>query len=344
MAELNIRGVSKSFGEKRILNRVDFTAKSGEFVALLGPSGCGKTTLLNIISGIIKQDEGVVEIDGRDVSSLKTERRNIGVVFQNYALFEHMNVGQNLAYGLKIRKTPKEEIRRRVAETLALVRLEGMEKRAVAAMSGGEQQRVALGRAIIMKPDILLLDEPLSALDKKIREQMQIEIRRIQRETGITTVFVTHDQGEAITMADKIAIMKDGEIIDQGGPKEIYMEPKTLFSADFLGATNLLRGRYCKERQAVVQGEAAFFVGERNFADGQQMVAAVKEEHLRPGDKGIPGKIKGKVFLGQLVRLYVETDFGTLTTVDMERDWGEVPEGEQISLYGERFTCFAEEE
>ena len=239
MADLKIVDVRKSYGKKEVLKGVSLTAGTGEFLALLGPSGCGKTTLLNTISGIVRQDAGQVLVDGRDISRSPIEKRNIGVVFQNYALFAHMNVFENVAYPLRLKKVPKAELQQRVGQALETVRLDGYAPRRIAQLSGGEQQRVALARAIVYRPDILLLDEPLSALDRKIREQMQIEVRRIQREIGITTVFVTHDQGEALSMADRVLLMHGGQIIEDNTPAEVYLHPKSAFAADFIGASNV---------------------------------------------------------------------------------------------------------
>src|SRR5699024_986518 len=207
MAELQMVDLYKSFGDTNVLNGISFTVNDGEFLSLLGPSGCGKSTLLRIINGLEYSDTGSILLDGNDISNISVENRNIGMVFQNYALFPHMTVFNNIAYGLKLRKFKKPEIKEKVLDALKLVKLEGMENRKANQMSGGQQQRVALARALVIEPSILLLDEPLSALDKKIRSEMQYEIRNIQEKIGITTIFVTHDQEEAMIMSDKIVLM-----------------------------------------------------------------------------------------------------------------------------------------
>lgn len=239
---LTVENLKKSFGQHEVLKGVGFSVESGHFLSLLGPSGCGKTTILRIICGLETADEGKVLVDGTDVTKIRPEKRNIGLVFQNYALFPSMNVAKNVGYGLKMRKVPQTEIDRRVTEALELVKLGGYEPRRVTQLSGGEQQRVALARALVTKPNILLLDEPLSALDRKIRGEMQYEIRNIQRQIGITTVFVTHDQEEALTMSDQIILINQGRIEQQGDPFTIYSQPASVFASDFLGKANLLTG------------------------------------------------------------------------------------------------------
>jgi iron(III) transport system ATP-binding protein len=213
-------------------------------VCLLGPSGCGKTTLLRVLSGFLTPDEGSVEMDGKDVTLLPPDRRPTSLVFQNYALFPHMNVFDNIAFGLRLKKRPLQEIRDSIEEILELVGLSGMEERAIHQLSGGQQQRVALARALVMKPSVLLLDEPLSNLDAKLRVETRIQIRKIQQSVGITAIFVTHDQEEALTISDRIAIMNKGKIIQVGSPKEIYHKPNSSFVADFIGKSNFLSGDY----------------------------------------------------------------------------------------------------
>ena len=290
MADLKIVDVRKSYGKKEVLKGVSLTAGTGEFLALLGPSGCGKTTLLNTISGIVRQDAGQVLVDGRDISRSPIEKRNIGVVFQNYALFAHMNVFENVAYPLRLKKVPKAELQQRVGQALETVRLDGYAPRRIAQLSGGEQQRVALARAIVYRPDILLLDEPLSALDRKIREQMQIEVRRIQ--------------GEALSMADRVLLMHGGQIIEDNTPAEVYLHPKSAFAADFIGASNVLEGRY--EHGRVNAGGLALPVGEQAVSDGARVRALIKEENLAllpPGQGDLSARIQDKLFLGQSIRI-----------------------------------------
>jgi putative spermidine/putrescine transport system ATP-binding protein len=234
--------VTKRFGETMALNQVSLAIRPGEFMTLLGPSGCGKTTLLKLAAGFLGPDSGSIMIDGRCVNAVPTYQRNIGMMFQNYALFPHMSVADNVAYGLKTRGVPRQECRRRVAEALALVRLTGMDDRKPRQLSGGQQQRVALARALVINPAVLLLDEPFSALDKSLRGSMQIELREIQRKLGLTTIFVTHDQGEALSLSDRMAVMAEGRIRQLGTPVEIYRRPRDRFVASFVGDSNELRG------------------------------------------------------------------------------------------------------
>jgi ABC-type Fe3+/spermidine/putrescine transport system ATPase subunit len=239
---VRLRGISKRYGEVSAVKRLDLEIHRSDFLAILGPSGCGKTTLLRIIGGFVAPTTGSVEIDGRDVTSWGPEKRPTNTVFQGYGLFPHMSVRQNIAYGLKTAKRPPEEIQRRVDHAIALVRLEEFVNRSIDQLSGGQQQRVSLARALVMEPLVLLLDEPLAALDLKLRQAMQEELRRIHRQIGGTFVFVTHDQGEALGLANRIAVMDEGEIIQEGGPEEIYAAPKTRFVSTFIGEANVFAG------------------------------------------------------------------------------------------------------
>jgi len=238
MVSVELRNVSKRWGGFEL--RVDLSVRDGEFLTLLGPSGCGKTTTLRIVAGLEKPDSGRVFFGGRDVTDLEPSERNIGIVFQDYALFPHMTVFKNIAFGLEMRKLPREEVERRVQWALELVGLSGLENRYPEQLSGGQQQRVALARALVIEPEVLLLDEPLSSLDAKIRERLRSEIRRIQRELGITTIYVTHDQEEAMAVSDRIAVMNVGRIEGVGEPLELYYRPRTEFVARFLGISNIL--------------------------------------------------------------------------------------------------------
>lgn len=240
--DIELREVRKRFGETLAVDGVSFDVKRGEFLTLLGPSGCGKTTTLNMVAGFVRPDEGVVRIQDRNVTELPPYERDTGMVFQSYALFPHMTVGENVIFGLQMRKTPREEAAKRVADMLERVQLSGYENRYPRQLSGGQQQRVALARALVTKPAVLLLDEPLSNLDLKLREAMRFELKSLQRDLGITSVYVTHDQDEALVMSDRIAIMHDGRIDQIGTPEEIYESPATIFGATFIGATNLLEG------------------------------------------------------------------------------------------------------
>ncbi|HUR76294.1 MAG TPA: ABC transporter ATP-binding protein [Sporichthya sp.] len=237
---VRLEGLGKSYGEVDALAGVDLEVVEGEFFSMLGPSGSGKTTCLRIIAGLVPPTAGRVLLHGKDVTDLPPYRRDVNTVFQDYALFPHMNVGDNVAYGLMVEKVPKAERRKRAAEALAMVRLEGFEKRRPGEMSGGQRQRVALARALVKRPRVLLLDEPLGALDLKLREQMQRELKAIQAEVGITFIFVTHDQAEALTMSDRIAVFNEGRIVQVAPPAELYESPNSAFVAGFVGTSNLL--------------------------------------------------------------------------------------------------------
>ncbi len=242
MAEpaLQLASLTKRFGALTAVDAIDLTVAPGEFVTLLGPSGCGKTTTLNMIAGFIAPDAGTIRLQGRSVESLPPFRRDLGLVFQDYALFPHMTVAENVGFGLRMRRVPREAIARRVAEALDLVQLRGLDERRPLQLSGGQRQRVALARALVIRPAMLLLDEPLSNLDLKLREEMRVEISALQRQLGIATVFVTHDQGEALTMSDRIAVMREGRVEQIGTPGDIYERPSTRFVAGFIGTANLI--------------------------------------------------------------------------------------------------------
>ncbi len=236
---VEFKSVSKFFGDVKAVNRVDLQVHKGEFFSLLGPSGCGKTTSLRMIGGLEHPTEGDVFINNICVNNVPPYERDSSIVFQNLALFPHMTVAQNIAFGLKLKKMPRDQIKAKVSEMLGLVQLSGMEKRRPDQLSGGQQQRVAVARSLVLQPEVLLLDEPLAALDRKLRKEMQIELRRIQRDVGITFIYVTHDQKEALSMSDRIAVMKDGIIVQLGPPEQIYEQPRTRFVADFMGASNV---------------------------------------------------------------------------------------------------------
>lgn len=239
---LHLEGIAKDFGEGAVLRDLHLDVYPGEFLTLLGPSGCGKTTTLRIIAGLEQPTTGHVFLEGTDVTELPPEKRPVNTVFQNYALFPHMNVFQNIAYGLKLQKISKQEQKERVMAALSLVRLSGYEKRMPSQLSGGQKQRVAIARAVVLQPKILLLDEPLGALDLKLRQEMQKELKQLQQRLGITFIYITHDQEEALNMSSRIVIMRNGEIEQIGTPEDVYEHPKTLFAADFIGQSNLLHG------------------------------------------------------------------------------------------------------
>ncbi|WP_113704435.1 ABC transporter ATP-binding protein [Nonomuraea lactucae] len=323
MAELNaieLEGVVKEYlshGEVvQAVKGVTLGIAEGEFFSLLGPSGCGKTTTMRMIAGFEEPSRGMVKLHGQDVTNVPPNKRDVNMVFQSYALFPHMSVWDNVAFGLKQRKTPQEEIRRRVGEMLEIVDLTGREKRRPREMSGGQQQRVALARALVNRPRALLLDEPLGALDLKLRQAMQIELKRIQREVGITFVYVTHDQGEALTMSDRIAVMNDGLVEQLGGPREIYERPASAFVAGFIGTSNLLSG--------AASGGVMEFGGGRILVpelDGAVTVTVRPEKITICTDKPdgevsvVPGTVSEVVYLGTYTSYAVNLGGGTEVTV-----------------------------
>ncbi len=300
-AAVTFDGVTKSFGAVKALDDVSLEIGRGEFMTLLGPSGCGKTTLLKLAAGFLGPDSGSVAINGKLVNDLPTYKREIGMMFQNYALFPHMGVAENIAYGLKTRHVPRSEIRKRVADVLALVKLTNMDDRKPRQLSGGQQQRVALARALVINPTVLLLDEPFSALDKNLRASMQIELREIQRKLGLTTIFVTHDQSEALSMSDRMAVMSEGKIRQLGSPLEIYRRPGDRFVASFVGDTNCLRGELVgvEALEAVIAlGGLQIKVPAGHLAGAPASTAVdlfVRPEQLRIGNSGQPGTMAGRI-------------------------------------------------
>ncbi len=299
MAEisLEVKEIKKSFTEEEaVLDNISLKISKGEFITLLGSSGCGKTTTLRIIAGLEQPDAGSVWLDGREVTGLEPNQRNVNTVFQNYALFPHMNVAENIGYGLKLKKVPKSEIRKKVSQMLELVQLEGYEKRKPSELSGGQKQRVAIARALVNNPEVLLLDEPLGALDLQLRRAMQIELKHLQKKLGITFIYITHDQEEAINMSDRIAVMKDGRIEQIGTPDEIYNHPKTSYVATFVGNANILHGvtESIQGENAIVKiGNDRVIVkletsqqdtedtgGKQHLAAGEKVTLAVRSENI----------------------------------------------------------------
>ncbi|MEO7242423.1 MAG: ABC transporter ATP-binding protein [Variovorax sp.] len=293
IAAVSLQGVDKSYGDARVVDRLQLEVKQGEFLTLLGPSGCGKTTTLRMIAGFVRPTAGRVHIQGKDVTDVPPRDRNIGMVFQDYALFPHLTVAENIAFGLIERRSPRGQIASRVDALLKLIRLEGLEKRLPVQLSGGQQQRVALARAIAHPPQVLLLDEPLGALDLKMREHMQVEVRRIQQELGLTAVYVTHDQTEAMTMSDRVAVMNGGRLEQIGSPESIYDAPQTRFVASFIGKVNYLEGRLIAsvEGQARVETPVGICVCPVGAARvGDAVTLAIRPEHMviEPADGGTP--------------------------------------------------------
>lgn len=309
---LRIINVTKTFGVFKALDNISLTINEGEFVCFLGPSGCGKTTLLRAIAGLDIQTSGQIEQAGRDVSALPPAERDFGIVFQSYALFPNLTVHKNIAYGLENRRLKRAEVNRRVLELLALVGLSDQARKYPAQLSGGQQQRVALARALATSPGLLLLDEPLSALDAKVRAHLRQEVKSLQRQLGVTTIMVTHDQEEALTMADRIVVMKDGAIEQVGPPLQVYREPASVFVADFIGAMNFAPG--------VISGPGAVRLGEWNlncdingFPHGAPVTIAIRPEDIVLGEvtgdmeNSLPARIDGLEFLGSFVRARLAT-------------------------------------
>lgn len=305
---LELKGISKSFGTTDVLRDIDLSIERGEFITFLGASGCGKTTTLRIIAGLEMPDKGRVILEGKDVTMLEPHQRDVNTVFQNYALFPHMNVEANIGYGLRIRKVPKHEIKEKVRKMLELVQLSGYEKRMPQELSGGQKQRVAIARSLINSPRLLLLDEPLGALDLKLRRAMQTELKRLQKKLGITFLYITHDQEEAINMSDRIVVMRDGQFEQIGTPDEIYNRPKTSYVADFVGNANIISG--IVENIGVeltdirVNNHLITAKTVEGLQKGGRAVVAVRRENIkvcRECKKGLPAVITDKSFnAGQL--------------------------------------------
>ena len=341
MTGLRLSGLTKRYGPgPAAVDGMSLEVAAGEFLALLGPSGCGKTTCLRMLAGLVPPDEGGIEVGGRDVTALPPFRRNMGLVFQNYALFPHMDVAANVAFGLEMRSVSSAERARLVAEALRLVRLEGYERRRPRELSGGQQQRVALARALVIRPDVLLLDESLSNLDAKLREQMRLEIREIQRTLAITTVFVTHDQVEALSMCDRVAVMDSGRVSQVGTPEDLYERPANRFVAGFVGRANWLAGVARAGGVDLAGTRVAALHGE---ADGAAVELMLRPHRLRlrraggggaEGDASLPGKVRSLSYVGDVAQVEVETAAGRLV---VERgtdggDWRGFAEGEAVEV------------
>jgi len=310
MARLQLTALSKTYGDVRAVAAVDLDIRQGELVVLLGPSGCGKTTTLRMIAGFVAPTSGEIRLGGRDITGQPPWKRNTGLVFQSYALFPHLTVADNVAFGLRMRKMPQHETAARVMEVLRLVRLEGLAHRLPRELSGGQQQRVALARALVIEPDILLLDEPLSNLDAKLRQEVRVEIRELQRKLGLTTVMVTHDQEEALTMADRLVVMSDGQVQQVGSQRDLYENPANAFVAGFVGRTNLLRGRV--ESAGMFRSDSGMLIRCRDEAPSEGRTLALRPERLSlapapiaGADNCIPGTVEFASYLGGILEYYV---------------------------------------
>ena len=318
----------KSFGNIRALDGISLHVKSGELFFLLGASGCGKTTLLRCIAGLETPTSGSIHFGDRDVTKMPPHKREAAMVFQSYALWPHLTVGQNIAFGLEERKVPKPEIKRRVEEVLEMVQLPGFGDRSIDQMSGGQQQRVSLARALVVKPKCLLLDEPLSNLDAQLRVEMRREIRRIVKENGLTGIYVTHDQEEALAMADRMAVLTRGKIGQIGAPEEIYRAPLSAYVANFIGETNLIAGEAVETREGftiskTAMGSIVGRVTDPNWspAPGEALRLSIRPEawrlHKEHGDNAVEGKIVERAYLGQRIQYWIETAAGRQQVVEM---------------------------
>lgn len=343
MPQLNLEGVSKRFGSFVALDGISLNIPSGNLLCLLGPSGCGKTTLLRIIAGLESSDSGMVELDGEDLSLLPSHRRGIGMVFQSHALFPHLSVGENVTYSLQIDGVSKSEQKTRAEELLKMIRLPGVEDKRISQLSGGQRQRVAVARALARDPNIFLLDEPTSALDANLRETMQIELRRLQQELNITTIVVTHDQSEAMTLADLIAVMHDGTIEQVGSPLEIYDQPRTAFVADFIGQTNMFTAKWENGRVRVggieLRSQLMADVGE--LSSGNQVKVSIRRERVEMREDQnlhepncFPGKVGFVRNLGSLIEIHTDCEFATIVhTCSPKNVSSELKAGDSVILH-----------
>ena len=350
---IRVDGVVKRFGAVTAVDRVDLTVADGELFTLLGPSGCGKTTLLRLIAGFYQPDAGEIRFGDRVVTGLPPYRRNIGMVFQNYALWPHMTVAGNVTYGLRLRKVPAAEARERLEGALRKVKLTGLESRYPGQLSGGQQQRVALARALVLEPDILLLDEPLSNLDAKIRVEVRAEIRTLQQELRISTVYVTHDQEEALSLSDRVAVMQDGRVRQVGPPRELYERPRTRFVADFVGTNNLVDGRVVERRgetlvvdtalgpiraigDAGVTGDCVLAIRPENVMLARAVAAGIADSgRTAAGDDNVAGgRVVFAAYLGNTLRYDCEMAGGVVLKVDIRDPWHHdpLPIGREVAL------------
>jgi len=346
-AQLSLHDVTKTFGDVKAVNRISLGVQQGEFLTLLGPSGSGKTTTLNMIAGFEIPTSGQILLKDRDITSVAPNNRGIGMVFQNYALFPHMTVFDNIAFPLRMRKVPRQEIRERTGEVLELVELPGFEKRYPNQLSGGQQQRIALARALVFRPDILLMDEPLGALDKKLRDHMKLEIKHLQESLNITVIYVTHDQEEALTMSDRIAIMNNGQIVQLDNPTELYEAPASLFVADFIGESNFLEGKVIEieNERACVEAKQGLNVWVEKLPDlqpGEEATVAVRPEKIQifPDQtqlpEGIvncfPGQVEEVIYVGEanVYRVTLQPDVVLKVKVQSAGTTGRYRRGDKV--------------
>ena len=332
MAKLiELKGITKSFDGECVLNSINLYIRDGEFITLLGPSGCGKTTMLRIIGGFETADEGELYFNGAEISEVPPHKRKVNTVFQKYALFPHLNVYENIAFPLRMKKRPEEEIKTRVTEMLKMVALSGFENKSVSTLSGGQQQRVAIARALVSHPKVLLLDEPLGALDLKLRKDMQNELKTIQKAIGITFVYVTHDQEEALSMSDTIVVMADGEIQQIGTPTDIYNEPKNAFVADFIGESNIVDGVMLEDKKVRMSGHT-FECLDGGYAKGEQVDVVVRPEDVdvvTPEKGMLTGIVTNVTFKG--VHYEIIVDIGGFKWMIQSTDY--VAPDAKIGLY-----------
>jgi spermidine/putrescine transport system ATP-binding protein len=343
--EIELNKLTKQFAEVNAVAGIDLQIPAGEFFSLLGPSGCGKTTTLRMIAGFEQPTSGEILLDGTDVAYTPPHHRNVNTVFQNYALFPHLNVFDNIAFGLRRAKRPKAEIRERVGKSLELVQLSGYEKRKSSQLSGGQQQRVALARALVLNPAVLLLDEPLGALDAKLRKALQIELKALQQEVGITFLYVTHDQEEALTMSDRLAVMNAGHVEQVGAPQDVYEDPQTLFVADFLGVSNLMEARVVSSSRDACKVALDGYELETRGTD-RDVTGAAKivirperielEDHGAPsGQNRIPGMVERLVYVGSAVQVMVHAATGETLQALVQNKGTSLPyeQGTPVQLY-----------
>ena len=342
MAEsiVSLIDVEKRFGSNLVVRKMNMEIYEGEFLTLLGPSGCGKTTTLRMIAGFEDATSGIIKVQGERVENKEPYQRDVNTVFQNYALFPHMTVFDNVAYGLTIKKVPKDEIRQRVAEMLELVQLTDYERRKPDELSGGQKQRVAIARALINRPKVLLLDEPLGALDLKLRKQMQIELKRLQKKLGITFVYVTHDQEEALTMSDRIAVMNAGVIEQLGTPMEIYDHPLTRFVAGFIGESNIFDGTVTAVEGDLLRVDTPagkLLTRGSGFAVGEEMHLSIRPEYLEAGERSadgfdLPARIKDFTYMGTVVKTALDMADGTELKLSRFEQDANAHEGDKVYL------------